>query len=71
MPFADDLIMSYTGNILFICQELNVKKLTTTTDKEKYGARLHAEPDHRVLGAKLKQQFKAVSNCFVTNVCPV
>jgi isoleucyl-tRNA synthetase len=41
-------------------QELNVKKLTTTTDKEKYGARLHAEPDHRVLGAKLKQQFKAV-----------
>lgn len=44
----------------YILEELNVKKLTTTTDKEKYGARLHAEPDHRVLGAKLKQQFKPV-----------
>ena len=41
-------------------QELNVKSLTTSTDKEKYGARLHAEPDHRILGTKLKQDFKDV-----------
>ena len=41
-------------------QELNVKTLTTTTDKENYGARLHAEPDHKVLGSKLKGDFKKV-----------
>jgi len=42
-------------------QELNVKSLTTSTDKEKYGARLRAEPDHRVLGSKLKLKFKEVT----------
>lgn len=35
--------------------------LTTTTDKEKYGVQLRAEPDHKVLGFKLKGEFKAVS----------
>ncbi|KAH3881227.1 isoleucine--tRNA ligase, cytoplasmic-like isoform X1 [Dreissena polymorpha] len=44
----------------YIVEELNVKSLTTSTDKEKYGARLHAEPDHRILGTKLKQDFKDV-----------
>ena len=42
-------------------QELNVRMLTTTTDKEKYGVQLRAEPDHKVLGFKLKGEFKAVS----------
>lgn len=45
----------------YILEELNVRSLTTTTDKEKYGVKLRAEPDHKVLGAKLKGQFKAVS----------
>ncbi|XP_052781081.1 isoleucine--tRNA ligase, cytoplasmic-like [Mya arenaria] len=44
----------------YIVEELNVKVLTTSMDKEKYGARLHAEPDHKVLGLKLKQHFKDV-----------
>ena len=38
-----------------------MRVLTTTTDKEKYGVQLKAEPDHKVLGSKLKGQFKAVS----------
>ncbi|KAL8620374.1 hypothetical protein ACOMHN_012999 [Nucella lapillus] len=45
----------------YILEELNVRTLTTTMDKEKYGVTLRAEPDHKALGAKLKGQFKAVS----------
>ncbi|XP_076447900.1 isoleucine--tRNA ligase, cytoplasmic-like [Babylonia areolata] len=45
----------------YILEELNVRSLTTTTDKEKYGVKLRAEPDHKVLGSKLKGDFKAVS----------
>ena len=41
-------------------QELNVRVLTTTSDKRRYGVRLRAEPDHRVLGARLKGAFKGV-----------
>ncbi|KAL4227042.1 Isoleucine--tRNA ligase [Mactra antiquata] len=44
----------------YILEELNVKQLTTTTDKETYGARLRAEPDHKVLGSKLKKEFGSV-----------
>lgn len=32
-----------------------------TSDKQKYGVQLRAEPDHKVLGAKLKGALKAVS----------
>ncbi|XP_053378371.1 isoleucine--tRNA ligase, cytoplasmic-like [Mercenaria mercenaria] len=68
-PLKEVVAIAGDGDVLrdiqslqsYILEELNVKKLTTTTDKEKYGARLHAEPDHRVLGAKLKQQFKSVT----------
>ncbi|XP_041347698.1 isoleucine--tRNA ligase, cytoplasmic-like [Gigantopelta aegis] len=42
----------------YILEELNVRELTTTTDKEKYGIHLKAEPDHKVLGVKLKGDFK-------------
>ncbi|XP_051165304.1 isoleucine--tRNA ligase, cytoplasmic [Leptopilina boulardi] len=52
-----DDIVSLTPYIL---EELNVKKLTATTDKEKYGVTLKAEPDHKNLGARLKGEFKAV-----------
>ena len=41
--------------------ELNVKKLTLSTDKEKYGVKLRAEPDHKTLGARLKGAFKDVT----------
>ncbi|XP_012286151.1 isoleucine--tRNA ligase, cytoplasmic [Orussus abietinus] len=44
----------------YILEELNVKKLTVTIDKEKYGVALRAEPDHRMLGARLKGEFKSI-----------
>lgn len=31
-----------------------MRQLTTTQDKQKYGAHLCAEPDHKILGQKLK-----------------
>lgn len=45
----------------FFYQELNVRQLTLSTDKDKYGIRLRAEPDHMVLGKRLKGAFKSVT----------
>ncbi|XP_066590037.1 isoleucine--tRNA ligase, cytoplasmic [Prorops nasuta] len=45
----------------YILQELNVKELILTTDKEKYGVKLKAVPDHKILGTRLKGEFKLVS----------
>nr|XP_022904607.1 isoleucine--tRNA ligase, cytoplasmic [Onthophagus taurus] len=45
----------------YVLSELNVRKLTTTTDKSKYGISLRAEPDHKTLGLRLKQHFKSVT----------
>uniref|UniRef100_A0A674PEK4 Isoleucine--tRNA ligase, cytoplasmic n=1 Tax=Takifugu rubripes TaxID=31033 RepID=A0A674PEK4_TAKRU len=45
----------------YILEELNVRQLTLSTDKDKYGIRLRAEPDHMVLGKRLKGAFKAVT----------
>ncbi|XP_058810713.1 isoleucine--tRNA ligase, cytoplasmic [Phymastichus coffea] len=45
----------------YILEELNVKELTVTTDKKKYGVTLRAEPDHKTLGARLKGEFKVVA----------
>ncbi|KYN10937.1 PREDICTED: isoleucine--tRNA ligase, cytoplasmic [Trachymyrmex cornetzi] len=44
----------------YILEELNIKKLIITTDKEKYGVTLRAEPDHKTLGARLKGEFKQI-----------
>ncbi|KAM5148749.1 isoleucine--tRNA ligase, cytoplasmic isoform 2-T7 [Mantella aurantiaca] len=44
----------------YIVEELNVRKVTVSTDKTKYGIRLRAEPDHMVLGKRLKGAFKTV-----------
>ncbi|XP_006631076.2 isoleucine--tRNA ligase, cytoplasmic isoform X1 [Lepisosteus oculatus] len=45
----------------YILEELNVRHLTLSTDKDKYGIRLRAEPDHMVLGKRLKGAFKSVA----------
>lgn len=45
----------------YVMEELNVRVLTTTTDKEKYGVHLRAEPDHKTLGVRLKSAFKSVA----------
>uniref|UniRef100_A0A6I8SQG0 Isoleucine--tRNA ligase, cytoplasmic n=1 Tax=Xenopus tropicalis TaxID=8364 RepID=A0A6I8SQG0_XENTR len=44
----------------YIKEELNVKQVTVSTNKDKYGIRLRAEPDHMVLGKRLKGAFKTV-----------
>ncbi|KAG6444895.1 hypothetical protein O3G_MSEX003627 [Manduca sexta] len=45
----------------YVLEEMNIKKLELTSDKEKYGIKLRAEPDHKLLGARLKGDFKAVT----------
>ncbi|NXU43044.1 SYIC protein, partial [Drymodes brunneopygia] len=42
----------------YILEELNVRALTLSADKAKYGVRLRAEPEHTVLGRRLKAAFK-------------
>lgn len=44
----------------FVLGELNARKLTVCADKERYGVQMRAEPDHKVLGVRLKSTFKAV-----------
>lgn len=44
----------------FILGELNVRTLTTCSDKHRYGVSFKAEPDHKKLGLRLKNDFKAV-----------
>lgn len=44
----------------YISEELNVKKVSTTTDKSKYGAHMVAEVDFKALGARLKGDVKKV-----------
>uniref|UniRef100_A0A8C3LHP7 isoleucine--tRNA ligase n=1 Tax=Chrysolophus pictus TaxID=9089 RepID=A0A8C3LHP7_CHRPC len=44
----------------YILEELNVRQVTLSTNKDKYGVRLRAEPDHMVLGKRLKGAFKPV-----------
>ncbi|XP_059479642.1 isoleucine--tRNA ligase, cytoplasmic [Neocloeon triangulifer] len=45
----------------YVLEELNVRSLTVTSDKETYGVVMRAEPDHKTLGSRLKGTFKAVS----------
>ncbi|CAD6220355.1 GSCOCG00005016001-RA-CDS [Cotesia congregata] len=45
----------------YVLEELNVKEMTVTTDKQKYGVVLRAEPDHKTLGVRLRGEFKAVT----------
>ncbi|KAK0064167.1 isoleucine--tRNA ligase cytoplasmic [Biomphalaria pfeifferi] len=45
----------------YILEELNVRKLTITMDKNAYGVRLKAEPDHSKLGRKLTSAINKVA----------
>lgn len=44
----------------YIITELNVRELTVTSDKKSYGVIMRAEPDHKILGARLKNSFKPI-----------
>lgn len=45
----------------YILEELNIRKLTVTVEKEKYGVLMKAEPDIKALGLRLRGESKAVS----------
>lgn len=45
----------------YVLEEINIKKVELSSDKEKYGITLRVEPDHKILGARLKGDFKAVT----------
>ncbi|XP_033647297.1 isoleucine--tRNA ligase, cytoplasmic-like [Asterias rubens] len=45
----------------YIKEELNIRSVTTSQDKEKYGVSLKAEPDQAVLGRRLKGDLKKVA----------
>lgn len=38
-----------------------MRQVTLSTEKDKYGIRLRAEPDHMVLGKRLKGAFKTIT----------
>ena len=44
----------------YIMEELNVRKVTVSQDKVKYGVQLQAQPDFKALGARLKNDLKKV-----------
>lgn len=45
----------------YVMEELNVRKITLSDDKDRYGVTLKAQPDHMLLGKRLKGAFKEVS----------
>lgn len=45
----------------YILSELNIRKMTVSQDKEKYGVTLKAELNFRTLGARLKGDQKKVA----------
>ncbi|XP_023939304.1 isoleucine--tRNA ligase, cytoplasmic [Bicyclus anynana] len=45
----------------YVLEEINIKKVVLSSDKEKYGITLRVEPDHKILGGRLKGDFKAVT----------
>ncbi|KAH6928612.1 hypothetical protein HPB50_017382 [Hyalomma asiaticum] len=45
----------------YILEELNIRHLTVTGEKEKYGVLMKAEPDIKALGLRLRGESKAVS----------
>ncbi|XP_050676164.1 isoleucine--tRNA ligase, cytoplasmic [Leptidea sinapis] len=58
----DPTYLSDINSLLtYVVEEMNVRKVTLSNDKEKYGITLRAEPDHKTLGARLKGDFKAVT----------
>ncbi len=39
----------------YVMEELNVRSVTTSSDKKKYGVKLTAQPDFKVLGGVYRQ----------------
>lgn len=56
--FLDDVLSLKT----YILGELNVKEVTVSQDKAKYGVVLKAEPNFKLLGKRLKGDQKKVAD---------
>ena len=67
-PLAEIIIIGKNEGVLngikslekYILKELNVRKLTLTTDKEKYGLELKANPNIKALGIRLRDKSKQI-----------
>ena len=67
-PLPEVVVISRNQSVLddvltldnYITSELNVKKLTVTTEREAYGVQLKALPDIKALGMRLKNQSKSI-----------
>lgn len=44
----------------YILEELNIRELTLSNEKERWGVRLTVEPDFRALGQRLRNDLKPV-----------
>lgn len=45
----------------YILTEMNVRKLTITDDKDKFGIKLQAKPDYKTLGIHFKSDYKSIT----------
>ena len=67
-PLPDVVVVSKDETILndvqtlqtFILNELNIRKIIVTTEKDKYGIQLKAEPNIKTLGLRLRNESKPV-----------
>lgn len=55
--YLDDIISLQS----YVKEELNIRNITVSADKDKYSVSARAEPDHMVLGKRLKDDFKKVT----------
>lgn len=55
--YLDDIISLQS----YVKEELNIRNITVSADKDKYSVSARAEPDHMVLGRRLKDDFKKVT----------
>lgn len=67
-PLHEIVVISRNENVLddvtalqeYILSELNVRTITVSTDRQKYGVNLKAVPDIKALGVRLKKESKSV-----------
>jgi isoleucyl-tRNA synthetase len=56
----EDVLQDVTGLQEYILSELNIRTITVSTDRQKYGVSLKAIPDIKALGVRLKKESKSV-----------
>lgn len=67
-PLAEVIVIHEEQHILdkvrgmesYILEELNARRLTATNDKARYGVQLRAEPNHKTLGVRYRQDYKVI-----------